>query len=757
METRGNRQNYLMLNDGYDDEALPEDQLSSLTPDLSVLSAITQPELNAFLDIADVEIHPSESASQSLSYPTTSTAAGSSIVSYASQNPLPTANPLTTKKEAWFWAYFSRHEVHREWHTKKHKKRKFMDMDIQCSVVDQDTGKQCSWITTDSKRQGSTSNLTLHLLRKHSIYPPGVSVPGLVKNTKGTLPSLWGKREENLTCQQQLEKDILHWVVVDKQPFTTIESPAFQQIFLNIPGIALPFTSRHTLRQRLMDDFNVQRAQLKEELRASCKTLALSLDIWTSKNHLPILGIIGHWLTESFDYQEKVLEFKELSGPHSGENLAAAVEDMLMELGLEQKLITITGDNASNNERMVSHLSQSLRQKLGINPLFRGPDSYVRCLAHILNLIVKDILRTLKSGNMEEAHTMCDNFKEGEQWSVETQEPLARLRILALWIHRSPQQRQKWNEICKIINLSSKYIEYDVDTRWNSTFRMLDDALKARYQVEKFLQLQTDFPRFTTKDWSRLSQIHDVLSKFNELTLFVSEKKPQISLAVPIYYELYDLLDEASERRERFTDLDEDISLAVKEGMKKYKKYYTFMDASDTYYTALILDPRVKGDLLLDELEDENTGRKILQSLRDNLHRDYPVNTLESSLPTAPYLLESSTGYSNVESRLLKRLQPRNQPLVSDIDRYFDSPRVNINDMKDPNWLCNWLCNWWRINKDDYPRMAAAARDYLAIPASEVPVERLFNAGRDILGVRRHSINAETMRMLMLMDNGYRK
>jgi hypothetical protein len=63
--------------------------------------------------------------------------------------------------------------------------------------------------------------------------------------------------------------------------------------------------------------------------------LALSLDIWTSKNHLLILGIIGHWLTESFDYQEKVLEFKELSGPHSGENLAAAVEDMLMELGLE--------------------------------------------------------------------------------------------------------------------------------------------------------------------------------------------------------------------------------------------------------------------------------------------------------------------------------------------------------------------------------------------------------------------------------------
>ncbi|EED15792.1 conserved hypothetical protein [Talaromyces stipitatus ATCC 10500] len=221
-------------------------------------------------------------------------------------------------------------------------------------------------------------------------------------------------------------------------------------------------------------------------------------------------------------------------------------------------------------------------------------------------------------------------------------------------------------------------------------------------------------------DWSRLSQIHNTLSKFNKLTL----------LAVLIYYELHDLLDEASERKERFQDLDENISLAVKEGMKKYKKYYTFMDASDTYYTALILDPRVKGDLLLDELEDKATGREILQALRGNLHCDYSV-TMESSSTTGQSLLEYNTEHNDVESRLLKRLQLRNQPLLSNIDRYLNSPRVNINDI----WDANWLCNWWRINKGKYPRMAAAARDYLVIPASEVPVERLFNAGRDILGI----------------------
>lgn len=67
-----------------------------------------------------------------------------------------------------------------------------------------------------------------------------------------------------------------------------------------------------------------------------------------------------------------------------------------------------------------------------------------------------------------------------------------------------------------------------------------------------------------------------------------------------------------AERKEDFADLNEDIASAVRESIKKYMKYYTFMDVSDIYYTALILDSRVKGDLLLYELDDEDAGRNIL-------------------------------------------------------------------------------------------------------------------------------------------------
>jgi hypothetical protein len=761
MQTRGKHPDYLALNDGYQNDAPYEDWMSDLIEDppsqrLEGLSprplphasdpSVVSVDTNPYLNSSD-EVLPSESASQ---LPTPAT--GSQL------------SRSKSLKNDWLWSYLQTREFSSEWIENRSKKRRLIDREISCVAIDKSTGKQCNWSTTDSKRQTSTTNIRLHLKEKHGIVPPN-DFDSIIAPRKSPLLSLWGSKA-TLTIQEALEKNILRWVVTSKQPFTVIESPDFQQLFKDIPGISLPFSSRHTLRQRLLEDFDQYRVKLKEELAATCKTIALSLDVWTSKNHLPILGVIGHWLTEDFGYRERVLEFTELHGPHSGENLATAIEELLVELDLKHKLLSITGDNASNNERMVLQLFENL-QKSGANTLFCGLGSYVRCLAHIINLIVKDILSTLKSGNTEEATSICDSLDGGEYHTFQNLEPLAKLRTLAIWIHRSPQRKQRWNSTCKRMNLSERFIEYDVDTRWNSTFRMISDALKVSYkhpksilyktntsksrdQLDKFIHYETDFLPFSTKDWARLSQIHCVLLKFNEFTLFVSEKRPQISLTVPVYYELHDLLHDTAERKEDFADIDEDIASAVKESIKKYMKYYTFMDVSDTYYTAMILDPRVKGDLLLYELEDKDTGREILQSLRDDLHSKYP----ETSEPLNTTILpDCSHKRQKVGSRMLQRLQPRDKPPVSDIDRYFDGARVDASDMEDPNWLCDW----WRVHRKDFPRMAAAARDYLAIPASEVSVERLFNTGRDVLGVRRYSMKAETMRILMLLDDVYKQ
>jgi hypothetical protein len=49
--------------------------------------------------------------------------------------------------------------------------------------------------------------------------------------------------------------------------------------------------------------------------------------------------------------------------------------------------------------------------------------------------------------------------------------------------------------------------------------------------------------------------------------------------------------------------------------------------------------------------------------------------------------------------------------------------------------------------------MFATACDYLPIPGAEVDVKRRFNIARDILGLRRTLVMAETMRALVLVKN----
>jgi hypothetical protein len=56
-----------------------------------------------------------------------------------------------------------------------------------------------------------------------------------------------------------------------------------------------------------------------------------------------------------------------------------------------------------------------------------------------------------------------------------------------------------------------------------------------------------------------------------------------------------------------------------------------------------------------------------------------------------------------------------------------------------------------------YPTISQVARDYLSIPLSEVDLERLFSEGRDLVGLRRHSMLLETMKGVMFSRYEYRR
>lgn len=66
-------------------------------------------------------------------------------------------------------------------------------------------------------------------------------------------------------------------------------------------------------------------------------------------------------------------------------NLAEAFVDVLREFGIEDKILSITADNASNNDTMTDHMGELLTN-------FGGQCARTRCFLHITNLTAKSLL-----------------------------------------------------------------------------------------------------------------------------------------------------------------------------------------------------------------------------------------------------------------------------------------------------------------------------------------------------------------------------
>jgi hAT family protein len=61
------------------------------------------------------------------------------------------------------------------------------------------------------------------------------------------------------------------------------------------------------------------------------------------------------------------------------------------------------------------------------------------------------------------------------------------------------------------------------------------------------------------------------------------------------------------------------------------------------------------------------------------------------------------------------------------------------------------VLTWWRLNAHAYPCLARIARDYLAIPATSAPVERVFSGGADLITKKRGSLSEDTIRDCMCL------
>jgi len=252
----------------------------------------------------------------------------------------------------------------------------------------------------------------------------------------------------------------------------------------------------------------------------------------------------------------------------------------------------LTLDNASTNDVLIRTLKSELLLQNSL--VCDGEFMHIRCCAHILNLIVQEGLKAL-----------------GDSLDL--------IRESIKYVKGSESRMMKFKQcIEKLGDIDAKTaLCIDVPTRWNSTFFMLESALKYK-RVFGSLHLVDENYKYCLCDekWKRVKKICVFLLPFYEITNMISATSyPTSNLYFLQVWNIQTLLLESLKYE------DEVIRDMAERMLVKFDKYW------DKYSTVLafgaILDPRMKLKTLgyCYEKIDPLTWEAKLEKIKEKLYK----------------------------------------------------------------------------------------------------------------------------------------
>ncbi|XP_026451736.1 zinc finger BED domain-containing protein RICESLEEPER 2-like [Papaver somniferum] len=186
--------------------------------------------------------------------------------------------------------------------------------------------------------------------------------------------------------------------------------------------------------------------------------------------------------------------------------------ECLLDWNIDGKVSTLTVDNCSTNDLMI----QLLLEKLSSNLLSGGDIFHMRCCAHILALIVKKGL-------------------EGIKGAIEL------IRNSVAYWKATPKRVEKFEEAARQLNISSiNKLVLDCETRWNSTYLMLNTAIKYQNVFARLKQRETQYDCLPDdEDWLLAKEMCDKLKIFYTFTEnFYGVKYPTTNLFFPNFCDI---------------------------------------------------------------------------------------------------------------------------------------------------------------------------------------------------------------------------
>jgi hypothetical protein len=158
------------------------------------------------------------------------------------------------------------------------------------------------------------------------------------------------------------------------------------------------------------------------------------------------------------------------------------------EYKIEAEIGYFTLPNASNNNTAMKCISAKHRE---LNNEFDPVQRRILCHGHIINPVVKAFLcgEEPEAFELEVESLQTQQDEEAELLLWRRGGPIRKLHNMIVWISRSPQPRDKFNEMVKQLNPESvaTALGYGNDTRWGGDYDKLVHALQHREALEEFV------------------------------------------------------------------------------------------------------------------------------------------------------------------------------------------------------------------------------------------------------------------------------
>ena len=562
---------------------------------------------------------------------------------------------------------------------------------------------------------GKSTNGTSHL-RTHrnccvhkQIHDGSQRILGPNYKAKGN-SELSANQFSNEVCKNEL----CIMILMHEYPLSMVDHLYFKRFCCTLnPLFKVP--TRNTIKKDIITRYGDERSKIQRVIDENKGRIAVTTDMWTATNQKRgYMAVTAHYIDNNWELRSHLIRFLYVPAPHTSERLAGRLSQCLLDWNIDSTLSTITLDNCTTNDSMIS----LVRQRLLLSNLIKdGALLHMRCSAHILNLIVRDGLDVLKDG--------IEKIRESVVFWTCTPRRVE-------YFHETAQQLK--------LNVSTKLV-LDCPTRWNSTYNMLSAAIPYKDVFARLKQRESQYNSLPTDNhWDFAVIVCKKLVVFKEITEVLSGSKyPTANQFFPEVCKL---------RLSMMEWLDDSDSMIVSMAEKMWNKFAKYWDDIHLLLAvATVLDPRFKLALVefyAAKFGSPNTdlvGERV-KSVVSELVLEYQrksANNIGSSTNLVP---NSSAMDMDFDLFVSQRKKSRPSLVTTELEHYLAEelhPRTPDFD----------LLGWWKIGGVKYPILQCIARDLLAVPVTSVASESAFSSGGRLLDPHRSRLQPSTVEAMM--------